>query len=80
MRICVKSGECTVRIPIPTGLVLNGVTACLAPGFLAKHGVHVTRRQAIAFVRELNRYRRRHRDWKLVEVSAGDGAGVEIKL
>jgi len=34
----------------------------------------------VAFVKCLNRYRRSHKDWVLVEVESIDGTFVKIKL
>lgn len=80
MRIRVKDENTNLRLLLPTGLFLNRVTAVLAPGLLKKQGVTIERKQAVAFVKALNRYRRSHKDWVLVEVHSKDGAHVKIKL
>lgn len=81
MRIVVKSNERPdIRLSIPTRLVLNRLTAGFVPKFLGESGLDVTKAQAIAFVRELNRYRRHHPEWVLAEVQSSDGEYVEIKL
>ena len=80
MRIVVKSSEGNIWLPIPSGLVFNPLTACFAPKFLKEQGVEITRAQAIAFVKELNRYRRKHPKWVLMEVESADGDYVKIKL
>ncbi len=81
MKIVVKSNDGpNLRIPIPTGIVLNRFTAVFAPKYLKKQGLNVTKEQAVAFVQELNRYRRKHPEWILVEAQSSDGEYVEIKL
>lgn len=81
MKIVVKGDDGKkLRIPIPTGIVLNRFTAGFAPKYLKKQGLNVTKEQAVAFVQELNRYRRKHPEWVLVEVKSSDGEYVEIKL
>ena len=80
MRITVQSDDVNLRIPIPTGLVLNDLTAGLAPKLMAQNGVTITTKQARKFIRAMKKYKRRHRDWVLVEVQSADGDYVEIKL
>lgn len=81
MKIVVKSNEGTnIRLPIPSGLVLNRFAAGFAPKYLKEYGIDITKEQAINFVKELNRYRRRHPEWVLVEVQSSDGEYVKIKL
>ena len=80
MRITVKSDEANLRIPIPTGLVFNDLTAALVPKFMEQNGVTITAKQARKFIRAMKKYKRRHRDWTLVEVQSADGDYVEIKL
>ena len=81
MRIVVKSDKRPdIRLSIPSGLVLNRLTAGFALKFLKESGLDITKEQAIAFIRELNRYRRQHPEWVLAEVQSPDGKYVEIKL
>ena len=81
MRIVVKSSEGpNLWLPFPSGLVLNRFVAGLAPKYLKQHGLNITKEQAIFFVKELNRYRRKHPEWVLVEVQSSDGEYVKIKL
>ncbi len=79
MRIIVK-GETNFKFVFPTGLLLNRVTATLAPYFANDDNIKLTRAQAIAMVKAINYYRRRHKDWKLIEMYDADGEYVEIKL
>ena len=81
MRITVRSKEGpNIWLPLPSGLILNSFVARLAPKYLKDQGIDVTKEQAVAFVKELNRYRRKHRNWVLVEVESADGDHVKIKL
>ena len=81
MRIVVKSNKGpNIWLPIPSGLVLNRFVAGIAPRYLKDHGINITKEQAVAFIVALNRYRRKHPDWVLVEVQSSDGDYVKIKL
>ena len=81
MKIVVKSNEGpNIWLPIPSGLVLNRFTAGFAPKYLKEHGLDITKEQAITFIKELNRYRRKHSEWVLAEVHSSDGEYVKIKL
>lgn len=80
MRIIVKDKDTNLNLPIPTRLVVNGLTAGLLCRELEKYGPHVTRRQLMASVRELHRFRRRHPKWTLVEVEGHDGEYVKIEI
>ena len=80
MRITVKSDEVNLCIPFPTGLVFNDLTAALVPKFMEQNGVMITAKQARKFIRAMRKFKRRHRDWTLVEVQSAEGDYVEIKL
>ncbi|HHX72294.1 MAG TPA: hypothetical protein GX701_05130 [Clostridiales bacterium] len=82
MKIVVReeSGK-KINIVLPTGMVLNRLTAWFACKAIRKHSdLKITRKQALRFIKELRRCKRRHRGWKLVEVESSDGDYVEIKL
>lgn len=81
MRIIVNSPGCKrINFRLPSGLALNPVTAMFLPGIMKQNGVALTRKQALAIVRAINQYRRRHPDWKLVEVESTSGEYVEIVI
>lgn len=81
MRILIhEKNEPVMKLPIPTGLFLNPLTAGLVLRSLQKEGVSIPHKLAGPFVRELNRFRRSHPNWVLVEVESADGSYVRITL
>ncbi len=80
MRITVRSGDTSLRIPIPTALILNNFTAGLVPQFMAQNGVTITKKQARKLVRAIRDSKRRLGNWVLVEAQTANGDYVEIKL
>lgn len=80
MRIIVRDKDTHLNLPIPTRLVVNGLTAGVLCRVLEKQGVSVTRKQLMVFVNELHRFRRRHPKWTLVEVEGHEGEQVKIQL
>lgn len=80
MRIIVK-GKKKIFLLLPTGLLLNGLSAHIMHKFLPDHVPYpFTERQTRALFREIRAYRKRHKDWKLVEVRSADGTFVDIKI
>lgn len=81
MRIVVKSKEGpNIWLPIPSCLILNRFAAGWVAKGLEDQGMHITKQQAEIFIKELNRYRRKHRDWVMVEVNSAQGDYVKVKL
>jgi hypothetical protein len=89
MKIIVKDSDMNLKIILPSRLVLNSLTAYLAPHFINrktgadKNGSvsEITGKQLRLIFREINRYRRKHRDWVLLEAESGSsGEKVMIKL
>lgn len=81
MKIIVKDGKDTnINLVLPTGLLVNHFSAMFAPKVLEQNGVMITKAQAIQLVKAINKFRRHHKDWKLIEVQSSDGTYVEIKL
>ncbi len=72
--------ENKVSLKLPTGLALNSLTACLAPSFFKKYGLNLTRKQCLTLVKALNRYRKAHPEWVLVEVEDHKGEQIRIRL
>ena len=81
MKIVVKSNEGpNIWLPLPSGLVLNRFVAGFAPKYLKEYGIEITKEQAVVFIKELNRYRRKHPEWVLAEVQNSSGEYVKVKL
>ena len=79
MKISVN-GDPNINLAIPSGLVLNSLTASLLPLYLRKYDVHIPAAQARKFIRALNRYRKAHPEWVLVEAECSSGEYVKVKL
>lgn len=79
MKISVN-GDPNINLAIPSGLVLNSLTASLLPLYLRKYDVHIPAAQARKFIRALNRYRKAHPEWVLVEVLSSQGEAIRIRL
>ena len=67
-------------LQLPTGLLVNPISAMFLPGVLEEKGIVASRAQALALVRAINRYRRSHPGWVLVEVESADGDHVKITV
>lgn len=81
MRIIVNDNKGTnLHITIPSGLFLNRLSARFMSSKMGKYGVSMTRKQMLALIKEINRFKRHHKGWKLVEVQSADGEYVEITL
>lgn len=81
MRIIVRdNGGHDIRLHLPTGLLLNRVTAAFASRFLAKYSVPVTGEQLRAFLQVLKDFKRTHPQWVLVEVQSANGEWIEIRM
>ena len=81
MKIVVTTKEGpNIRLPIPSGLVLNRFVAGFAPQYLKEYGLDITKEQAILFVKALNQYRHKHPEWVLLEVESSSGEHAKIKL
>ena len=74
MRIVIKDRDrrAPIKLRFPTPLALKILSK--------KGGVSLTRKQAVLFAGELRKFKKRHKDWKLVEVISADGESVEITL
>lgn len=81
MKIVVTTNEGpNIRLPIPSGLVLNRFVAVFAPKYLKEYGIDISKEQAVLFVKALNQYRRKHPEWVFAEVQSSDGEYVKVKL
>lgn len=80
MKIAIKWDDTKFALRFPTGLILNRLTAGIVRKELEKEGIHLTRKQTVLFIKELKRYKKKHRDWNLVEISENDTNSVIIKI
>lgn len=80
MRIIVKDQDTNLNLPLPTGLVINRLTAGVACAALKKQGVPITQGQMARLMKEWRRFRRRYPKWTLVEVEGHEGEHVKIEL
>lgn len=84
MKIIIKDSDTNLNLTFPSRIVLNRITASLAPKMINKKAGEkippVTSGQLRALVREINKFRKKHKDWVLVEVNeASTGEQVIIK-
>ena len=80
MKISIKSDDLKLTLRLPTGLILNRLTAGIVCRKLKKEGIHLTRKQTVLFIKKLKKYKKKHRDWNLVEVSENDTNSIVIKI
>ena len=80
MRISIKWDDTKLTLRLPTGLILNRLTAGIVCRKLKKEGIHLTRKQTVLFIKELKKYKKKHRDWNLVEASENDTNSIVIKI
>lgn len=81
MRIIINDeNDANMRLRLPTGLVLNPVSALFLRCMLKKKGIAVSRRLAIIFVKSLRDYKREHPEWRLVEMESAAGEHLQIML
>lgn len=77
----IEKGVQKMNLRLPTGLLLNRFTACLAPHFMKDNeGPSITGAQAYRFIKTLKEYKANHPEWVLVEVQSANGDLVEIRL
>lgn len=88
MRILVKSAnERTIHIILPSGLILNNLTATLGTKVINKYinqncdsTVNITSHDVRKLVQEIRRLKRKYPNWYLVDIESSDGDVVKIKL
>ena len=96
MRVYIKSKEApTIRIMLPTGLLLNSFTAkvgarCInryikseeekGAGETNNENCRITAEQALALFEEIQRCRQKYPGMYLVDIESADGEIVKIKL
>lgn len=68
------------RFRIPTGMLLNRLTAGIAGRKLAKHGGCLSSEQLFKLMQELKAVRERHPDWVLLEAEDANGEKFKIVI
>lgn len=81
MRIIVETASSkSIRLRIPTGLIINPLTAWIAAKVTQENDVTLTYEQACALFAALKDFKRTHGEWKLVEIESANGDFVEITI
>jgi len=69
-----------IYIAVPTGLLLNRLTAGGIARGASKQGISLTRSQTIRLIQALRTCRRQNKGWKLIEAESANGERVEITI
>ena len=81
MRVVVKEGSRRVfHLRLPTGLMLNPVSAGVISIKLRETDVKISGKQLYVLFRAIKRYKKKHPEWKLVEVESRSGEAVEVVI
>ena len=81
MKIVIKEGNKTkLWIGIPSCLLFNRVSAAIIHSKMKKEGKNIKTKDLVKFFKALNKYRRRHRDWVIVDILSSENDSVKIKL
>ena len=81
MLVIVKENEKKkLHVRIPTRLLINSLTAIIAPKFLNDGEFKVTAKQLLKFFHVIHKCRRRFKKWDLVEVKSANGDYVRVRL
>ncbi len=86
MKIKIRSASHKLSLWLPSCLIFNPITATLA-GSKIIHKIFdgegektISPKACRALFREINRCRRKHKKWTLVDVRASDGTEVNVRL
>ncbi len=84
MKIIINDSDKEIKIKLPYHLVFNSLSATVLPKVINKNaeseGV-ITSKQLRQLMRELSRFRKKHRKWVLVDIENGEtGEKVVITL
>lgn len=89
MKIAIKSDTKKLTIRIPSFLLFNPITATLCGSRIIRsimkddeneNDIRITAKDARKLFREINRARRKYKDWYIVDIVDKDGESVKIKL
>lgn len=72
-----KNGE-KHNINLPTGMVLNRVSAGIVCRVLKKYDVELQKKQLVELMKVAKNYKKLHPEWKLLEVDDVGGEHVEV--
>ena len=64
----------------PTRLAINRLTAGFIRRKLREEGVKLSRKQTVRMIKTLHKYRRKHPEWNLVEVTETDGDSIIVRI
>lgn len=74
-----QPGKRPLRLRLPRALLFNRVTlGCLLPAYTDKNELPFTPEQILLLAKAAGKYARRHKHWRLLEVSSASGAHIEI--
>ncbi len=81
MRIVIKEeGKLRLFLALPTRCIFSSLVVRLAYRFTEPGEIPISKEQMTALFRELNRFRKTHRGFTLVELRSADKDYVKIKL
>ena len=79
MKLIIQNGSGEKHnISLPTGMVLNRISAGIVCGILKKHDVEIQKKQLVELLKVAKNYKKCHPEWKLLEVDDASGEHVEI--
>lgn len=79
MRITVNEGSGkSIRLCLPSGLVLNRLSAGFLSAKLKEQNVYISGKQLRILFRAIKGYKAAHPEWKLIEAHGSNGEIVEI--
>lgn len=67
-----------IHLRLPSGLLLNGLSANLLSLKLKELHLNISSKQLCLLFQAIKMYKQNHPEWKLVEVYGQDGETVEI--
>lgn len=81
MKITIINENNNLNLRFPSGLLLNGLTASAVGAMLKRkaHELNISGSQLRTLIRAVNKYRKKHKDWVLVEIQENSGETVVIK-
>ena len=79
MKLIIQGGSGEKHnINLPTGMVLNRVSAGIVCGILKKYDVKIQKKQLLELMKVAKNYKKSHPEWILLEVDDAGGEHIEI--